>query len=435
MIFDLLVVAILCFAALAWGSNEPWAMAVIALASLSGLAGRLIWDCWKGTIVLYHRWVFLPFLIFLGLAGIQYFSPRAALGAAAGGLPHSVEPRATLTYLLLALACFALVVLVSHGFRTRTQIKFLLLSVVALGIFQALYGLVQYLGDVNYIWTYKVGSEMARGTFINRNHYALFLDLALCAGLGYLYYRSSRLVLGQNLTVRRVLAAPGSAKLAWIILWLALIGLALIMSMSRIGIIALFGAIGMIAAVGKSAEKGRRTAVLGISLLFAIVSLALYTGIDAVLERYEQISVAGYLEKDRIPIWRDAWKLVQESPVVGQGLGTFKWTYPAFEKREPDRPAIYAHNDYLQALTEVGVAGLLLIGWAFVACWRSAAHNYFRSADPLVRGIGLATMGILTAAFLQEITDFSLYIPGVAVLFAILLGLNLRASAMRQAEA
>ena len=53
----------------------------------------------------------------------------------------------------------------------------------------------------------------------------------------------------------------------------------------------------------------------------------------------------------------------------------------------------------------------------------------------MVRGIGLATMGMLTATALQEITDFSLYIPGVAVLFAVLIGLNLRASVMRQAEA
>ena len=435
MAFDLLVVAILLFAPLAWGSNEPWAMAVIAGASLVGLAGRLLWDCWHQGISLHNRHVLIPMAAFLGFVGLQYFSQRSALGAPTAGIPHTVDPNSTLTYFLLTLGYFALVVLVSHSFRSRAQVKRLVLVVMALGVFQAVYGLVQYLGGVNYIWSYPVTSEMARGTFINRNHYALFLNLTLCSGIGYLFYRSLRLLFGEDLTVRRVIAAPRSAKLAWILLWLAIIGLALIMSMSRMGIVAMFGAIGMIATAGKSSEKGKRIAVLGFLLLFAIVGLALYAGIDAVLERYEKIPEAVYLERDRIPLWRDAWQLIQQSPIVGQGLGTFQWTFQAFEKQEPDIPAIYTHSDYLQALAEVGWAGVLLIAWAFVACWRSAAHNYVRAEDPMVRGIGLATMGMLTATALQEITDFSLYIPGVAVLFAVLIGLNLRASVMRQAEA
>jgi len=119
--------------------------------------------------------------------------------------------------------------------------------------------------------------------------------------------------------------------------------------------------------------------------------------------------------------------MLQGHSLFGQGLGTFQWTFPAYEQLDPDIPAKYAHNDYLQALAEVGWAGIILLAWAFIAFWRVAAQNLRRSADPLARGVGVATMGILVASALQEITDFSLYIPGVAVLFFVLLGLNLRA--------
>ena len=114
MAFDLLVVAILLFAPLAWGSNEPWAMAVIAGASLVGLAGRLLWDCWHQGISLHNRHVLIPMAAFLGLVGLQYFSPRSALGAPAARLPHTVDPNSTLTYSLPTLGYFALVVLVSN---------------------------------------------------------------------------------------------------------------------------------------------------------------------------------------------------------------------------------------------------------------------------------------------------------------------------------
>jgi hypothetical protein len=49
----------------------------------------------------------------------------------------------------------------------------------------------------------------------------------------------------------------------------------------------------------------------------------------------------------------------------------------------------------------------------------------------LIQTSGLATIGALTAMVLQEATDFGLYIPGVAVLAAVLAGLNPRASQMR----
>jgi len=121
--------------------------------------------------------------------------------------------------------------------------------------------------------------------------------------------------------------------------------------------------------------------------------------------------------------------------VFGQGLGSFQWTFPAYESIEPDIPARYAHNDYLQTLAEMGILGLSLLVWAFGAAWKVAIQNLKNNRDPLVKGIGLGTVGVLTAIALQEITDFGLYIPGVAMIAAVLIGLNLRVRASALSEA
>ena len=432
MLFDLGVIGLFCYAALAWGSNEPWAMAIVAMVTLVLLAGRTVWDCWRGKLRLFSAWAFVPFLVFLAYAGLQRLRPATSLHQGSISPPLTLEPHSTGLYLLLATAYVGLMFLVTHGLRSRSLVKALVLSIVVLGAFEALYGLIQYLGGYNYIWDYQVTVSRARGTLINHNHYAFLLNLSICCGFGYLYYRSVRLLRGQNLSIRSVLAASGSGQLAWLILWLGLMGMAVVFSISRMGIVAMLAAMGLMIVCAKASEQHKRARLLGLALVCVILGLALYTGIDAVLNRFELVTQSGYLDKDRLPIWRQAWKMIQGHSTFGQGLGTFQWSFPAYEDFEPDVPAQYAHNDYLQALAEVGWVGLLLIAAGLALSLRSALRNLVRGLDPLVRGIGLATLGALTVAALQEITDFSLFIPGVAALFAVTLGLNFRAEVLRR---
>jgi O-antigen ligase len=433
MACDIGVIAILYFAALVFGGRDAWAMALITLATIAVLGARLIYDSWQGTIKIARLWEFLPFVLLLIYVGLQRLHPIAGLQSGPASQPHTLASYSTTLYLGLALSYVCIMFLTANGFRNRTGMKLLIFCILILGAFEAVYGLFQYLGDYDLIWDASKFSHIgvAHGTVANRNHYALLLNIAICCGVGFLYYRSVSLLRGQNLTIRQVIGAPGSAKLAWILLWLALIGLALVFSMSRMGIFALLGCLGTMVVAGKLSDETKRSSTLGIILLFAIIGLALYTGLDVVMARYETMTQSGYFEKDRGPIWRDTWTMVQGHLVFGQGLGTYQWTFPAYEQMEPDVPAKWAHNDYLQALAEVGIVGLLLLAWAFVACWRTAVRNLFRSEDPLARGIGLATLGALVATALQEITDYSLCTPGVAVLLAVLVGLNFRASIAR----
>jgi O-antigen ligase len=433
MFCDIGVIAILYFAALAFGSRDAWAMALITLATIVVLGVRLFYDSWQDKVKFVRFWEFIPFVLLLIYVGLQRLHTIAGLQSGPASRPHTLASYSTTLYLGLAFSYVCIMLLTANGFRSRTRMKLLVFCILLLGAFEAVYGLFQYLGDYDLIWGVSIFSHsgVAHGTIANRNHYALLLNISICCGVGFLYYRSVSLLRGQNLTIRQVIGAPGSAKLVWIFLWLALIGLALIFSMSRMGILAMLGGIGTMVIAGKLSEMTKRSSTLGIFLLFAIIGLALYTGLDAVMARYETMTQSGYFEKDRGPIWRDTWTMVQGHLVFGQGLGAFQWIFPAYEQMEPDVPAKWAHNDYLQALAEVGIVGLLLLAWAFVACWRTAVRNLVRSDDPLVRGIGLATLGALVATALQEITDYSLCTPGVAVLLAILVGLNFRASIAR----
>jgi O-antigen ligase len=425
MLIDLVSVALVLFAAIAWGANTPWAIALFSAGSLLVLAWRLIWDALRGQLRLFWSWLFLPAFGLLALIGLQQLLPRVALDAPPGSLPHTVEPHTTGLYFLLAAGYAALILSVVHGFRSRRQLYRLVVLVIVFGVFESLYGLIQSLGGVHYIWAVPFADNRAHGTLMNPNHYALLLNLAIAVGVGYLYTRSIRLLGGKQLKLRRVLRMPDSARLAWIVVWLALIGFGVFASLSRMGTIAMFVCLGGMLAAGRLAEGGKLKAVMVFSVLFAIVGLGLYVGIEGLVERYTILAQSG--ERDRIPIWRDAWPMVSTTLWFGKGLGSFMWTFPAYETVEPDIPAMYAHNDYLEIVAEIGIVGFALLIWAVMVCWRSARRNLL-AKDHLVRGIGLATLGVLAATAIQEITDYSLYIPGVAAMFILLIALNERAA-------
>ncbi|MDR0842153.1 MAG: O-antigen ligase family protein [Acidobacteriota bacterium] len=401
-------------------------MGLIIVSSSVLLVARIASVAWRGSFRFSAGAVYLPLILFLG-----YVSVQAVLWRTDGGFwsVHTVERHSTILYLLLAFSCTAILFLVHNGFDSRRWIRWLMIGVLALGSFESLYGLVQYLGGHEFIWHFERISYrgLATGTFINRNHYALFLNLAISVGVGFLYYRSRKILGKGNAPFWHIIVHPAAAKLLWILLIVALMGLALVFSMSRMGIAAMLGSIGMMIAAVHSAESGRRGTVIGALLLAIVVVLAVYTGIEPVIDRFEKVGKIWEEDQDRIAIWKDAWPMVKENVLFGQGLGSFQWTYPAYETMMPDRPARYAHNDYLQALAEVGGVGLLLLLAAAVALGRTALKN-LRNSDPLTAAVGLMTIGVLTAVALQEITDFGLYIPGVAVLVAVLAGLNLRAA-------
>jgi O-antigen ligase len=98
-----------------------------------------------------------------------------------------------------------------------------------------------------------------------------------------------------------------------------------------------------------------------------------------------------------------------------------------YQTVEPTTHFAEAHNDYLQLLAEGGAlvcipAALVILAFAWTV------HRRFRevsveSSDYWIR-IGAVT-GILAIA-LQEISDFSLQMPGNAVLFVVLLALAAR---------
>jgi O-antigen ligase len=156
-----------------------------------------------------------------------------------------------------------------------------------------------------------------------------------------------------------------------------------------------------------------------VSLLAALlVGVALWVGVDQSLQRLGEAATHDYT--GRTEAWTEAWDLWRRYPLAGTGINTFNTAMLFYQQYVTEAHLNAAHNDYLQLLAEGGVlvglpilAALSLLIVTVVRRFReetSASTFWIRAG---------ATLGLLSIA-IQELGDFSLQIPGNAVLFAVL---------------
>ena len=201
--------------------------------------------------------------------------------------------------------------------------------------------------------------------------------------------------------------------------------LALVMTLSRSGIIAFVIAWGVTAWF---LIRRQRTAQRGLAFasltLFGLLSIG-WVGVDRVVQKFatsDEMRPGG-----RLTIWRDALGVVRRFPVTGTGMNTYDTAMLEYETIEVDSKAEEAHNDYLQLVAE---GGLLVAGatTALMIILAREIRRRFRedTTDRMALEIRAGAAIGLLAIGLQEIVEFSLQLPGNAALFVVLFAIAFR---------
>ena len=176
------------------------------------------------------------------------------------------------------------------------------------------------------------------------------------------------------------------------------------------------------AARGSFVRRLGWTALAGLGV--AVVAVMLYFSLPKVRERFVMLEAdAG--EKTRPIMWRGAWQIFREQPVWGSGAGSYNVRFEKFRpERYQDEPQ-WAHNDYLNTLSDYGVVGFVLFFDAGgLLAWRSSRQRTPQSRDWLDdRAVAGALTAGAVAFALQLFVDFHFKIPALAMAFAIVAAL------------
>lgn len=335
----------------------------------------------------------------------------------------SIEPAATRLALLLGIT-FAGLMLLTASLLSIVGARKLVGGLAVVGVVVALIGIIQrpfFSGQIYGFWEPEHRSN-SFGPFVNPNHFAGWMAMSLSLTMGLMCAQFAHAMRRGARTWRDYIAwasGPQASGLALLMTAALTMGLALVLSLSRAGILCFLLAILMTAYVTLRKQRGTRR-LLAIAYLIGLVILVFsWVGPTTVAGEFENSSsnrLGG-----RLGPWTDALSVFRSFPVAGTGLNTYGTAMLFYQHHNLGEHYGAAHNDYLHLAAEGGLLLGIPAAWAIVALVRAIRRRFQEDVDDTetywIR-VGAAT-GLIAIA-LQEGVDFSLQIPGCAFLFALL---------------
>lgn len=423
---DLLAVMVL--APLAYGTVEAWSIALFELNALLLavlLSLRLLIN--RQILLTWHR-LLLPqaVLLLCGVIQILPFFQQSAAASSADALASlptlSLDPTATTQLLVRQLALMIYFVAFLNVFNTRDRWRRLLNVVVIFGAALALFAIVQKLTwNGRLYWVRPIRDGAPFGPFVNYNHFAGLMEMIFpLAFAGLLFRRVQKELKG-----------------LWFFATVLIAG-SVILSLSRGGMLSLGAELLLLTLIvirrrRTESQNHRLNEMMPrvlIPLMLAVIAVfALWIGYDQIVGRL-QYSAKGLNDPSlasRLDMWRNAWQMFRDHPLLGVGTGAFPTVYPAYGHSSALRERLeQAHNDYLQLLTDVGLVGGLIGLWFLLELLRLARRHFPARAsnqNSLKTALSIGSLTGVAGLLIHSLTDFNLQITSNAFYFVMLIAL------------
>jgi O-antigen ligase len=384
------ICALAVFAVVAHGGVEDWARAVFETSA--GLL-LLAWALWL-YFTRQEQIVYSPLL-----------PPLAALSLLVCGqwfFHATASSYATRMELLLLISDLIFLFLAVQAFRTLQDWRGFVWFGMFFGFLISIFGILQHLtfnGKLYWFREMRYGG-IPFGPYVNRNHFAGFIELILPLAL-------VPLVLGR---VRRE---------RWPVVGLfAVVPIgALFLSASRGGIVSFGVELAVLALVMILRRTAGKQLFTGAAVLLLAVLMVSWLGVGQLLQRFSSFQSLEATAGKRASMRRDTWRIFLHHPIAGTGLGTLQIVYPPFESLYDGKIVHHSHNDYLEALAETGLLGGLCCAWFLAVLFLESLKKLPQFNHSFPGALQLAGLVACTGFLVHSLVDFNLHIPSNALLF------------------
>lgn len=440
-IFVIILIVAVAVAPLPLGSNRPvsWSLLSLIISALLCIWGFSA--IFRPTLFrLSGAPAFIPavgWLLIIGWFLLQTGGPQAlwhplwatssiALGADGINGAIAVSPSDAATGAMRLLCYGSVFWIAAQTGREPENAQLYIYSAVVIGTVYALYGLVAELSGGQTIvglekWAYQ---DSLTSTFVNRNSFATFAGLAAVAALGMAISTIQTEEELASARARQVVRQPSRYSLASILCAIALVILilALVLTKSRAGLVA--SGIGLATVVWAWFYRRGRLPGLPIlvgGIIISVVVVLVAAGGGTFERKTEEDGAA---LSGRPWLFQRTISAIADQPGTGHGGGAFESYFQTYKNAEFG--GVYsiskAHNSYLEFASDAGLPAFLLLlavyGWITLSCFTGIRT---RKQDAVYPSIGLAAAVLVG---LHALVDFSVQIPAVAALFAMILGVG-----------
>jgi putative inorganic carbon (hco3(-)) transporter len=351
----------------------------------------------------------------------------------------SIAPLETLDTILLTLAYIALFVVGALVLRSRSRRRLFLGVLLGTAIVQILVATVMRSVAVG-------GGEepMAvgrlHGAFVNPNHFAGYLQIALFTGFGVLWrevlhYRESSVTPSrrpaqrfESLFMRMTLR---------VVLWGVLAG-GIALTASRGGMLAAAIVTVVLLSLGPSHPRVKNRqwtfAAAGTGVVGAAIGLTLLAVRQQPILRFLSSDPRDPASDLRFSLWQLSLQAWQHFALFGSGLGTFREAFRRVQPHNFNYLVEFAHSDPLQLLVTGGLIGLALGATAIFAFLAVLLRRWRTQPRREESAFILATFGAILALLIHGLMEFNLSIPAIPATLACVAGFGWAATHAEEEE-
>ena len=361
--------------------------------------------------------LFSPNLLQIPVAGFLLIG-LVQLLPLGGGI--SIDPYATrffvirlIVYLTFFAACLTFI-------NNEGRLKKVVFLVITFGAAMAFIGILLRLANPEGVYGIrKTPQAIPFGPFVNQHHFASFMQMAAAPAVAFLFGKDT-----------------GRDKKLLLLMAVVVMGAATVLTSSRGGVLGFGSMVAFVVLVNffsreraadteTSVNKGTQRKIVlaasGAALILVIFGVVIFLGGGDALFRGVGLSNAeADLSTGRAHYWPIAIRIFLEHPLLGAGFDAFGAAYSKFDTWNGLLRVEQAHNDYLQTLTDAGLAGFACLG-AFI-------YLLFKKGLGMVAGAGSsfrrnAAIGALAGCFgilIHSFFDFPLRTPSNAFFFLLL---------------
>lgn len=294
----------------------------------------------------------------------------------------------------------------------ESRLKKLAAIIAIFGFLFAFFAILQSVLSPDKIYgIYESRFASPYGSFVSRHNYAAYILMALSVPLGQLFT-----------------GAIDNDKRLLLITATAIMGLSLLLSGSRGGLVSAFAAVIFLLILTTGNDSRKKLAVragLAVLLGIGILAGAIFVGGDNTLTRVAETAASADVTTGRWHIWNVTFRIIAYGFPWGTGMGAYGLAFTRFDTNSGMDRVEQAHNDFLQAVSDAGVVGIFLGGlflyWFFRTGFRS-----IRAATGFGRGVAFGAFAGCFGVIVHSFFDFVLHTTAVSILFLTLLALLIK---------
>jgi O-antigen ligase len=416
--------AILVFSVVAFGAVDVWALGALSLFAGS-IAVLWLADAFLGKQFRFASTALQIPLFALISIGIVQLLPLESSSEMPNDLLSvpainslSLAPYATRLAIVQLVIYFVFFAAALVFINTDKRLRKIVLTVIIFASAMAFFGVLQRLANLDAIYGLRPFNQaIPFASFVNQHHFAALMEMTIGLTLGLLFGKATK-----------------KDKRIFLIFAVMIMGIGLILTGSRGGMISLLCVVGFVVAanllpkpaietdepVAAAAVNYRRSLVLigaGLALIAVLFGSVLLLGGDDSLLRGTGLQNGNEISNGRFHFWQIAWRIFLDRPVLGAGLDSFGITFTQYDTWNGFYRVEQAHNDYLQILADAGIAGFATVAAFIYLLFKQSAGIIRQSKDNFRRAAAIGALAGCFGVLIHSFFDFPLRTPANAFFF------------------